>query len=195
MMPAVPARIETARLVLRRLVETDAVALLEAVDASRSELERWMRWPTRIRSIDEAREVAADASSESTSWERGIFRRDDGLLIGGVDARVLNTDVPALALGYWLRTSVTGRGYMREAVRALTGVLFDRLGARRIVIACDPDNRRSVRVAEACGFVFEARLRNEVVSPAGEVRDTLVYAMIDTDDAVRALVEEARKGG
>ena len=65
MTPAFPERIETTRLVLRRLVATDAEALLEAVSTSRPELERWMRWPTRIRSFDEAREVAVDAAAES----------------------------------------------------------------------------------------------------------------------------------
>ncbi len=190
MTPAVPARIETARLVLRRLVVTDADALLEAVDESRPELERWMRWPTRIRTPADAREAAADATAESTSWERGIFRRADGALIGGVDARVLNAEVPSVALGYWLRADATGHGYMREAVQALTGMLFDRLGARRVVIGCDPANRRSARVAEVCGFTFEARLRNEIVYPGNDVRDLLVYSLIDTDGAARALMND-----
>lgn len=195
MTSAVPARIEAVRLVLRRLVETDADALLAAVDSSRPELERWMRWPTRIRTLADARVVASDATAETTSWERGIFRRADGALIGGVNARVLNAEVPSFALGYWLHTSATGHGYMREAVRSLTGMLFDRLDARRVVIGCDPANRRSARVAEACGFTFEARLRNEIVYPVNDVRDLLVYSLIDTDEVARMLVEEARGVG
>jgi RimJ/RimL family protein N-acetyltransferase len=192
---AVSGQIETARLVLRRLVETDAEALLAAVESSRYELERWMRWPTRIRTLEDARAVAADPTAEGTSWERGIFRRDDGALIGGIDARVLNAEVPSFALGYWLRADATGHGYMREAVRALTGVMIGHAGARRVEIGCDPANGRSVRVAEACGFTFEGRLRNAIVYPVNDVRDLLVYAMIDTDDAAWALVEATRGAG
>lgn len=188
-------RIETERLVLRRLAESDAEALLDAVETSRSELERWMRWPTRIRTLADARAVAADATPEATSWERGIFLRAGDALIGGIDARVLSADVPSFALAYWLRTDAVGNGFVREAVRAVTGIMFDRLEVRRVVIACDPDNRRSAKVAEACGFTLEARLRNEVLSPSGEVRDLLVYAMIDTDDAARALAAESGRIG
>lgn len=184
---AIPGRIETARLVLRRLDVADAAALLDAVESSRPELERWIRWPTRVHSRDDAEALIRDAAAETTTWTRGIFRRDDGHLVGGIDARVLNPRVPALALGYWLRTDATGHGSMREAVRALTGVLFNRFGARRVVIGCDPANRRSARVAEACGFVFEARLRNEIVYSGHDVRDLLVYSMIDTDAATRGL--------
>jgi ribosomal-protein-alanine N-acetyltransferase len=187
MIAAVPENIETVRLVLRRLAETDAEALLAAVDSSRSDLECWLRWPTRIRTLADARALAADATEEQASWERAIFRQCDDALIGGIDARVLNAAVPSFALGYWLRTDATGHGYMREAVRAMTGILFDRAGARRVAIGCDPANWRSARVAETCGFIFEARLRNEIVYPVNDVRDLLIYSLIDTDEAAGAL--------
>jgi RimJ/RimL family protein N-acetyltransferase len=189
-----PPSIETARLLLRPLRDTDADALWEAVEESRAELERWIRWPTRVGAVDDVpRMIAAAraASAAGESRELGLFRRDGRHLIGGSNLRVLNGDVPSFALAYWLRTAAVGNGYMREAVRALTGVALGRMCARRVVIACDPGNRRSARVAEACGYSFEARLRNEIVSPAGEVRDVLIYAMIDTDPAARALVNDS----
>ena len=186
--PEVPREILTERLWLHQYREGDSDEVFAAIEESRAELERWMRWPTRIQSIEEARAAVMDASAEETSWELGIFRPDDDALIGGIDVRMLNAGVPSFALGYWLRSYATGHGYMREAVQALTGVLFARAGARRVVIGCDPANRRSIRVAEASGYTFEARMRNEIVYPGNDVRDLLIYAMIDTDEAVRDLV-------
>ena len=188
-----PVTIETERLVLHPLTSPDASAMLDAVESSRLELERWMRWPTRARDLEEVEHMVdeSDPLAASVAHERGIFRRDDGRLVGGIDMRVLRPDVPSFALAYWLRTADTGRGYAREAVASLTGVALYHPGARRVVNACDPENVRSARVATACGYMSEARLRNEVVSPSGEVRDLLVHSLADTDEAMQRLPRPA----
>ncbi len=184
-----PVTIETARLALRPLMRSDTRAMLDAIETSRPELERWMRWPSRIRALEDVERLVdeIDPLAASAAHERVIFRREDGRLVGGIDIRMLSPHVPSFALAYWLRTADTGGGYAREAVAGLTGVAFHDLGARRVAIACDPDNERSCRVAEACGYRYEARLRNEVLDPDGEVRDLQIYALIDTDDAVQRM--------
>jgi RimJ/RimL family protein N-acetyltransferase len=180
-----PDRIETPRLLLRLFAEEDTDALLDAVEASRQELERWMRWPSRLLTRED---VSATIAGNRRAWdagassELGIFLHDDGRLLGGCNLSVLNPDVPSFAVAYWLRTSDTGRGYVREAVLAVTRHAIEDLRARRVVIACDPDNARSIRVAASCGYVLEGRLRNEVMSAQDDVRDLLVYSRIDTDD-------------
>jgi RimJ/RimL family protein N-acetyltransferase len=120
-----PPSIESTRLLLRPLRDTDADALWEAVEESRAELERWIRWPTRVRAVDDVPRMFAAgraASAAGESRELGLFRRDGRHLLGGSNLRVLNGDVPSFALAYWLRTAAVGNGYMREEVRALTGV-------------------------------------------------------------------------
>jgi RimJ/RimL family protein N-acetyltransferase len=37
---------------------------------------------------------------------------------------------------------------------------FTQIGAKRLQLECYPDNERSVRVAQRCGFHLEARLAN-----------------------------------
>ena len=194
---SLPVTIETERLVLHPLTSSDASAMLDAVESSRLELERWMRWPTRARDLEEVEHMVdeSDPLAASVAHERGIFRRDEGRLVGGIDIRVLRSHVPSFALAYWLRSSDTGSGYAREAVLAPTQVAFHEIGARRVVIACDPENVRSARVAEACGYVLEARLRNEVMSPSGEVRDLLVHSLVDTDEVVQRLPRPTGSNG
>ena len=41
---------------------------------------------------------------------------------------------------------------MTEAVRGITALAFDALGARRVDICCDSLNHPSVRVAQRAGF-------------------------------------------
>ncbi|MGH3087678.1 MAG: GNAT family N-acetyltransferase, partial [Rubrobacteraceae bacterium] len=96
----------------------------------------------------------------------------------------IDWDVPRFEIGYWLRTSFTGKGYMTEAVKGIAAFAFDELGAQRVEIKCDPLNEKSVRVAKRCGFRLEAELRNNERSPSGELRNTLVYSMLPEERGV-----------
>ncbi len=190
-LPTVPREILTERLLLRPAWESDAEAVIEAIEESRSELQAWMAWPPNMRISDDVRQLAARGKS---NWEArsdfgiSIFRRDDGRFLGGTGLHDPNWNIPSFEIGYWMRTSEVGQGYGREAVIALTQVAFGNLGARRVQICCDPENARSRRVAESVGYTLEGQLRNEDRSPDGELRDTLVYSLIDSDDAVKNLL-------
>ena len=63
-------------------------------------------------------------------------------------------------------------------MQALTRFAFDRLEARRVEIRMDAGNERSWRVAERVGFRLEGVLRGNSLTPAGELRDTRVYARV-----------------
>jgi RimJ/RimL family protein N-acetyltransferase len=189
----VPDRIETERLVLRPPRVDDAEAVIEAVEGSRTELTRWMEWAPFMRTVDDARRWAqrcVDAwdAPDSVDLPIVIIRREDGRFLGATGFHRANWAVPSIDIGYWMRTSEAGKGYVRETVTALTRVGFGQLGLRRMAITCAATNDRSRRVAEACGYVLEGRLRNDDRLPDGSLRDTLVFSLIDTDDAVRRLL-------
>jgi RimJ/RimL family protein N-acetyltransferase len=65
---------------------------------------------------------------------------------------------------------------------------FAVLGARRMQILCDEGNVRSARVAETAGFQLEGLLRNDDRRPDGTLGSSLVFSLIDTDDAVKTLL-------
>jgi RimJ/RimL family protein N-acetyltransferase len=85
--------------------------------------------------------------------------------------------VPRFEIGYWCRTSLAGRGYIREAVTALTWMAFETLGAARVEVRMDTQNERSWRVAERLGFQLEGVLRSDARANDGQLRDTRVYAL------------------
>ncbi len=83
-------------------------------------------------------------------------------------------DVPAFSIGYWVRASEQGRGYVTEVVRLLTAYVFEVLQAQRIEIVCDARNTRSIAVVERVGFVREGRLRNLWRRADGTLADEVV---------------------
>src|SRR5262249_23649796 len=95
---------------------------------------------------------------------------------------------PRFEIGYWVRRTREGQGYVSEAVRGLARFALRTLGAQRVEIHCSHRNERSQRVAERCGFTLDARLRNQAREPDGTLRDTLVYSLVPDDAAARALL-------
>ena len=181
-----PDEWKSERLVLRRWRDEDAQVLYDAVIESREHIRPWMPWADTYQTVDDAIEFIRRQSGQSALDDEvviGIFARDDHTPLGGSGFHVHNLAIPSFEIGYWLRQSAEGHGYMSEAVRTITRFLFDDMGAQRVMIRCDARNVRSKAVAERLGFPFEGTMRHDTLDPTGTIRDSLVYAMIPDDYA------------
>ena len=100
----------------------------------------------------------------------------DGTAVGTIGIHT-GQDVHRLTgeIGYWLGEEFWGRGIMSEVVPAFVNYCFDRFSLRRISAHTYVSNPASARVLEKAGFVFEGRLRNNVVKD-GQILDSLLYA-------------------
>jgi RimJ/RimL family protein N-acetyltransferase len=189
--PQVPREIVTERLLLHAFRAEDAEQVLEAVNESRDEVGRWMSWPPYLTEAEQSRQEADRSRARreaGESFDYTIRRRDDGRFLGAVMIENPNWAVPSFSLAYWIRTSGQGKGYVSEAVRAVTRMAFAALGAKRVEISCDERNTRSMRVAEACGFQYEGRMRQDDRLPNGELSNDVYYSLINTDETVRRLL-------
>lgn len=178
---ALETGIETERLLIRTPRPGDAPALWAAVDESREHLTPWIHWVRHYRTPKDA-DRFIDGAAIDFAGRRELFlamfdRADPGRLLGGTGFHNIEWEIPAFEIGYWLRASAAGQGYMTEAVAAQCAFVADRFGANRIVITCDADNDRSAAVPRRLGFVEEGRLRNAGLTPQGALRDTLVFAV------------------
>lgn len=89
------------------------------------------------------------------------------------------TDILRLsgALGYWLAEEFWGKGFMTEAVRAITKHAFDNLGLIRVFARVFANNSGSTRVLEKAGYMLEGRFKNAVIKE-GKILDQLQYAIL-----------------
>jgi ribosomal-protein-serine acetyltransferase len=173
--------LETTRLWLRAPRLSDAPELHAAVIESLPELRPYMRWVTPGYTLTECEANTRAAMAEFATGEGlryHFFDKVSGQFVGNASFHHIDPLVPKLELGYWLRTSRSGGGLMREAVAALCEMAEQELGAARLEIRCDTRNLRSARVAEACGFGLEGILRNACRDPQGRLRDTRLYARV-----------------
>jgi RimJ/RimL family protein N-acetyltransferase len=102
----------------------------------------------------------------------------EGRFVGGTGLHRNDWKVRRFEIGYWCRTSAQGRGFMTEAANAMERMAFDQLGALRVELRTDENNRASWRVAERLGFALEGILRSDGLNPRGEPRSTRLYAKV-----------------
>ncbi|HVU12512.1 MAG TPA: GNAT family protein [Phototrophicaceae bacterium] len=179
--PVVPDHFETERLLIRAPQPGDGPAINAAVVESIAELRPWMPWAQTTQSVAESETFAREGALHYRNHEdlpMLIFRKSDGLYVGGSGMHNLAWSVPRFEIGYWVRTSAAGQGYITEAVKGIAALAFDKLGAVRLEIRCDARNERSAAVALRSGFTLEARLRKEGRAPDGSLRDTLIFARL-----------------
>ena len=112
---------------------------------------------------------------ERTDLRLLIFHKETGDLVGSSGLHRVNWNVPKFEIGYWATAEYEGKGLITEAVHGIASFAFNTLHAARVEIRCDPANLRSAHVAEKCGFVLEARLKNDARDVSGALRDTLVF--------------------
>ena len=182
----VPESLTTPRLVIRCARPGDAAALNAAVAESMDALRPYVPWardtPSLAQSEADCRRMLARFLLRD-DLPMFIFERDaDGReagFIGGTGLHRIDWAVRRFEIGYWCRSSRVGKGFIGEAVAAITRGAFEQLHARRVEVRMDDDNQRSWRVAERAGFALEGVLRSESLTPTGEPRDTRVYARVE----------------
>jgi RimJ/RimL family protein N-acetyltransferase len=197
---ALPDRIVGERVVVRPWAPTDAEALHRAVNASRDHLRRLPWGEAAHRTMDDTIQFLAGAAASWLLRQNlilGIFDRATGEVLGGSGlhpcrSTAIDWSIPSLMIGYWTTREHEGKGYVTETVRLLTKLAFEDLGVVRLELRCDADNERSERVMVRCGFRREGCLRNDSRGSGGELRSTLVYAMIPEEYA--ALRREGAAG-
>lgn len=179
-----PDELRGERIQVRPYRAGDGDAVFEAINESRDHLRPWMPW---VDSHGTQADSEAFVRRSQASWigrtelVMGIWERDGGRFLGSSGLHCRDWDIPCLEVGYWLRRSAEGHGYVSETVRLLIPFAFETLSANRLFLRCDARNTRSVAVAKRLGFVHEATHRNESRDHHGSLRDTMIFALTPDD--------------
>ncbi len=108
----------------------------------------------------------------------GIYDKVTGSFIGCSGMHNIDWDIRNFEIGYWIRSSCAGKGYMTEAVNGITEFAIHTLAANRLEIRCSARNARSAAVAERAGYTLDGILRRNRRGQDGELHDSMVYAKV-----------------
>jgi len=102
---------------------------------------------------------------------------DPDVVLGGGSVHDIDLTHGRAGVGYWLTPSGRGQGVATHATLLLARWAFSTLSIARLELTCGPDNLRSQRVAERCGFTREGVLRSHIPFQGGR-RDTVMFSLL-----------------
>lgn len=166
-------------LAIRPYVVEDAPALWAAARESQPAVFRWLEWCHPGYSLADAEwwcnsRAALTAAGQEYSF---VICGPDGGFLGGCGLNQINRVHRMANLGYWVRTSATGRGVATEAVRQLRRFAFENTDLVRLEIVCAVGNQASQRVAEAAGALREGVLRSRLLLH-GQPVDAVMHSLV-----------------
>ena len=169
--------LDSPRLHLRPMRHADAAQWL-AIMADPEVMRYWHHAPWQdLAEAESALAADREAYANGDQLKLGMYRRDNGELIGMVQLFNIDDVSRRGEIGYCLASAVQGRGYMDEALTCFIDYLAHTLHMRRLEGEIDPRNQGSARTLERQGFVLEGTLRARWCV-AGELSDSGIYGLL-----------------
>ena len=163
-----------------RLIDVEENEQLQRLIARSPQLHQWIDW---CHDQFDQQETERFLLSTRLNWIKsdaygfGIFRRNDGALLGMVAINEFYQTFNMASLGYWIADEYQQQGYGCKALNSLIEFCFDILKLTRLEIICDPNNIASQNLALACGAQFETIAANRFVLD-GKPKRGAVYSII-----------------
>jgi ribosomal-protein-alanine N-acetyltransferase len=173
-------RLETARLVLREIIPTDAEDLFHIF----SDEETMRYWSCRpYTSVDQARgliEGIAEATLAGAGIHWAITLRGDERLVGKCGYNEWRKAHRRGDISYIVAREQRGKGVVSEALGAMLDYGFDRMNLHSVEAGVTPGNDASARMLQRLGFRLEGHLRENFLTDRGFV-DSLIYSLLRSD--------------
>ena len=173
-------RLETARLVLREIIPTDAGDLFHIF----SDEEAMRYWSFRpYTSVDQARgliERIAEATLAGAGIHWAITLRGDERLVGKCGYNEWRKTHRRGDISYIVAREQRGKGIVSEALGAMLDYGFDHMNLHSVEAGVTPGNDASTRMLQRLGFRLEGHLRENFLTDRGFV-DSLIYSLLRSD--------------
>ena len=169
-------RISTDRLLLRLPERGDVNDMFELCRDER--VSHYSDWSPHRTPADSRDYIAflLKKYRKNSCFTFGITLRESGRLIGTASIVEINYNYKIAQIGYSLNTAYHHMGYATEAVRALCGFCFQKLGTERLEAKVMCENLPSERLLLRLGFKKEAMLKKGAVCK-GKTVDVNLFSL------------------
>lgn len=166
---------------LRTIEHQDAPELFACVDRNRAWLRRWLPWldaTTEVAHIQAFIRSVLQGYAENRQLTYVIL--EDEQIVGICAYNLMDWNLKAGYIGYWLSENQRGKGIMTRAVREVVDYGFTRLGLELCDIKAATSNTASRAVAERLGFTCTGTIRR-AENLYGTFVDYAIYSVLKSE--------------
>ena len=173
---------KTSRLIIRPLDVSDYENWVQAYSSMKPPQNEWdeTNWKKSeltLKKYKELLKIQGEQIAKDKFYDFGIFRKDDGVLLGDVRLMDVSRGVFQNAyLGYRIFNNFWGVGYAQESCNAVLQIAFQKLKLHRVEAGIAPTNKRSIKTAKNLGLRKEG-LSLRRLWLRGQWVDVLIYAI------------------
>jgi ribosomal-protein-serine acetyltransferase len=167
---------------IRRYEPSDVPEMVAAAHESIADVSPWMPWCHPNYSESDAIawiRATLEGHENGTMYDFAVFD-EAGRYAGGCGINQISRLTGVANLGYWVRSSATGRSIAPSAVLQLIPWVFENTPLHRLEIVAAVANVRSQRVAEKVGAHRDAVLKKRVLVN-GRPSDAVLYSILRPD--------------
>ena len=167
-------RLETKRLIIRRIEEKDIDAFYEIISDERLQL--YIPFPnyTKDEELEYIKDIIKNVeTNRKEKW--AIVLKSNNETIGNISVSEVNTKHNYCSVGYVIRYDYWGNGYACEALSVVSDYLLDS-GYHLIECTCNELNKQSSRVMQKAGFKRDGVIPNRRLNKDGSYSGVEYYS-------------------
>lgn len=176
-------RLETERLVLRRIELSDALDMFNGW-CNDPDVTRYLPWD-RHGNIDTTNELLnmwVDDYNNSHVYRWIVVLKENNKPVGTVDVVNKDIDNKVFELGHCYSKDTWGKGIATEVFSRVIEFLFDEVGVELIMAKHNEGNVASGKVMQKVNMKYDGMLRSRVIDKVTKKREGLVYYSITRDE-------------
>ena len=174
--------LEDERVLLRPLMQEDAVYLLTYVKAEPS-LWKYALTPIATeQAFDQYIRTAIESRHLKTAYPFIVFDKLQNKYVGSTRFYDIQMDNCSTQFGYtWYSEKTWGTGLNEHCKLLLLTYAFETIGFERVEFRADNRNKRSIAAMQKIGCTVEGILRNHLPTSDGTRRDSIVLSMLKNE--------------
>lgn len=182
-----PEQIETPRLILNMPKAGFGPKLYHAIHDGYEDYITWLNWPKTKPTADTLEEECRKHHADFILRDciRYLIIEKETLDIVGRCAfppPQANWAIPQFGISYFIRQTKRSKGYATEASHAMAYLAFRILGAKKVEIYCDAENKASHRIPLKLGFIPEYKQKGGWPRYDGQLAELHTYSIFSETD-------------
>ncbi len=176
---------------IRKVRAADEKEFLALMKGSRDLHEPWISPPTNAVLFKYYLARLAKEDHEGFA----ICRESDDAIVGVINLNnIVRGSFQSASLGYYVGATFHGQGYMQKGLQLLVNYAFLTLGLHRLEANIQPENHRSQKLVERCGFVREGYSK-DFLYINGAWRDHERWCLVHSRATLRAQAGQSTAQG